>query len=145
MVMKTNKEVDNIISNIDDYISSCEKEFQPTLSKIREVIKQTAPEATEAIKYGMPAFVQNGVLVYFAACKKHIGFYPTPSALNAFKDELAGYKGSKGAVQFPINQPMPFELIRKMTEFRVMENNSKKLKKKARNLERGTLNVERET
>jgi uncharacterized protein YdhG (YjbR/CyaY superfamily) len=135
MVMKTNQEMDNIISNIDDYISSCEKEFQPTLSKIREVIKLAAPEATEAIKYGMPAFVQNGVLVYFAACKKHIGFYPTPSALNAFKDELADFNGSKGAVQFPINQPIPFELIRKMTEFRVMENNSKTLKKKARNLE----------
>jgi uncharacterized protein YdhG (YjbR/CyaY superfamily) len=114
--------MENQFTSIDNYIKSCDKEIQPILIKVRETIKQAAPDATEAIKYAMPSFVFNGNLVHFAACKNHIGFYPTPSALIAFKDELSAYKGSKGAVQFPINQPIPYELIRKMTEFRVMEN-----------------------
>lgn len=117
--------MDGKITDIDQYILGCDKEIRPTLYKIRETIRQAAPEATEAIKYGMPTFVLNGNLVHFAACKNHVGFYPTPSALNAFSNELSGYKGSKGAVQFPIHQPIPYELIRKMTEFRVMENRGK--------------------
>jgi cellulose biosynthesis protein BcsQ len=95
---------------------------QEILEKIRKVIKEAAPEAEEKISYQMPAFVLRGNLVYFAACKNHIGFYPTPSGINAFKNELSEYKGAKGSVQFPLNKPIPYELIRKIVKFRVVEN-----------------------
>lgn len=107
---------------IDDYIAQCPKEVQPIMQEIRRVIKEVAPQAEERISYMMPAFYWKGYLVYFAPHKDYIGFYPTGSGIEAFKDEVSGYKGTKGAVHFPLNQPMPFELIRKMVRFKMQEN-----------------------
>lgn len=107
---------------IDEYIATFPKEIQPKLQDIRQTIKQAAPNAQEAISYQMPAFKQKGNLVWFAAFKQHIGFYPTPSAIVAFKDKLTLYKTSKGAIQFPIDQPIPLELIKEIVHFRVKEN-----------------------
>lgn len=109
-------------SNIDEYIHLFSDDVQEILKKIRQTIKESAPEAKEGISYNMPAFKLNGNLVYFAACKNHIGFYPTPSAIEAFKEELKQYKTSKGAIQFPIKKPIPFDLIRDIVKFRVNEN-----------------------
>ena len=106
--------------SVDDYIQSMPQEVQPLLNKIRETIKMEAPQAVESISYGMPAYKQNGKpLVYFAAFKNHIGFYATPSGHSEFAAELAKYKQGKGSVQFPLNQPMPYDLIRRIVEFRV--------------------------
>lgn len=113
--------------SIDAYISGFSLEVQEILNTLRKVIKEAAPEAEEKISYQMPTFALHGNLVHFAAYPKHIGFYPTPSGINAFKDELSGYKGAKGSVQFPIDKPMPYELISKIVTFRVSEN-LKKLK-----------------
>lgn len=118
------------ITTIDGYIASCDESIHPILNTIRETIKQAAPGATEAIKYAMPTFVLNGNLVHFAAYKNHIGFYPAPSALIAFSNEIQDYKSSKGAVQFPLTKPIPYELIEKMVRFRVGENLAKTRKKK---------------
>lgn len=109
-------------TSIDDYIESFPGEIQAMLIEIRDTIKAAAPEAEEKISYAMPTFALKGNLVHFAAYKQHIGFYPAPSGLEAFKDELSGYKSSKGAVQFPLDKPMPLDLIRRMTEYRVAEN-----------------------
>lgn len=111
--------------NIDEYISSFPAEIQKILESIRLIIRELAPEAGEAIKYGIPTFTLNGNLVHFAAFKKHIGFYPTPTGLTAFQEELAPYKSGKGSVRFPLDQPIPFELIRKIVRFRVEENSKK--------------------
>jgi uncharacterized protein YdhG (YjbR/CyaY superfamily) len=93
---------------------------------VRAVIKKEAPEASEAISYGMPTFKLDGKnLVHFAGWKSHIGFYPTPSGTEAFKTEIAGYKAAKGSIQFPLSAPMPLELIRKIVAFRVKEINEK--------------------
>ncbi|MEK5180085.1 DUF1801 domain-containing protein [Paenibacillus odorifer] len=108
--------------SIDAYISGFSLEVQEILNTLRKVIKEAAPEAEEKISYQMPTFALHGNLVHFAAYPKHIGFYPTPSGINAFKDELSGYKGAKGSVQFPIDKPMPYELISKIVTFRVTEN-----------------------
>ncbi|MEK4461013.1 DUF1801 domain-containing protein [Paenibacillus sp. FSL P2-0121] len=108
--------------SIDAYISGFSLEVQEILNTLRKVIKEAAPEAEEKISYQMPTFALHGNLVHFAAYPKHIGFYPTPSGINAFKDELSGYKGAKGSVQFPIHKPMPYELISKIVTFRVAEN-----------------------
>jgi uncharacterized protein YdhG (YjbR/CyaY superfamily) len=100
---------------------------------VRETINYAVPDAEEVISYQMPAYRKNGMLVYFAGCKNHVGFYPTNSGIENFKKELAGYKSSKGAVQFPVGQPMPLELIRQIVLFRVAENEEKakaKMKKK---------------
>lgn len=113
--------------SINAYISGFSLEVQEILNTLRKVIKEAAPEAEEKISYQMPTFALHGNLVHFAAYPKHIGFYPTPSGINAFKDELSGYKGAKGSVQFPIDKPMPYELISKIVTFRVAEN-LKKLK-----------------
>jgi len=115
----------SVPSNIDAYISQFPPEIQLILNQMRNVILQAAPEATEVISYQMPAFQYKGILVYFAAYSKHIGFYPTPSAIVKFKDELSHFKTSKGAVQFPINQTLPEDLITRMVQFRVMENEMK--------------------
>jgi uncharacterized protein YdhG (YjbR/CyaY superfamily) len=118
--------------SIDEYILQFPSEVQEILEKLRRVIKESAPDAKEKISYQMPAFVLNGNLVYFAAYKKHIGFYPTPSGINAFKNELSEYKGGKGTVQFPIEKPLPYELISRIVKFRAAENKKKaedKLKK----------------
>lgn len=108
-------------NNIDEYISNFPENVQATLQKLRRVIKESAPEAKEAISYGMPAFKLNGNLVYFAAYKTHIGFYPTSSGIQAFKNELSSYDTSKGTVRLPIGKPVPFALVKKIVKFRVKE------------------------
>lgn len=108
--------------SIDKYILKFPTEIQEILRTLRNVIKESAPDAEEKISYQMPTFVLHGNLVHFAAYKNHIGFYPTPSGINAFKDELSKYKGGKGSVQFPIEKPMPYELISNIVKFRVAEN-----------------------
>lgn len=117
-----------VCKTIDDYINLQEESVKPLLETIRRTIKETAPEAEECISYQMPAFKQNGPLAYFAAYKNHIGFYPTGSAIAAFQKEISDYKNSKGAVQFPLDQPIPTALIRQMVLFKRNEN-SKKVKK----------------
>lgn len=110
------------IETIDDYIQQASDDVQEILQKLRIVIHEEAPEAKEAISYQMPTFVLNGNLVHFAAFKNHIGFYPVPSGITAFQQELAPYKQVKGSVQFPLDQPMPYDLIRRIVRFRVAEN-----------------------
>lgn len=110
------------VTTIDEYIAAFPAEVQAKLHQLRAVIKAAAPETGEKISYGMPTFTLKGNLVHFAAYKTHIGFYPTPTGIEAFKEELAVYKTSKGAVQFPIDQPLPLELVRRMVEARVVEN-----------------------
>ena len=117
-------------NNIDAYIAGFPEETQKRLQQIRTVIKQAAPDAEETIKYALPTFVLHGNLVHFGAFKNHIGFYPVPSGIEAFKKELAAYKQAKGSVQFPFNQPLPLELISKIVAFRVKENSEKAAKKK---------------
>lgn len=104
--------------NIDQYIANFPAATQKLLQQVRETIHLAVPEAKEVISYGMPAFKQKGVLVYFAGYAKHIGFYPTGSGIEAFKNEFGDYKWSKGAVQFPIDQPMPLDLITRITKFK---------------------------
>ena len=110
---------------IDAYIAGYPEEVQAILQEIRRTIHETAPEATEAISYGMPTFKLHGNLVHFGAFKSHIGFYPVPSGMEAFQEELAAYKQGKGSVQFPLDKPMPLDLIRRIVEFRVQENKAK--------------------
>lgn len=110
------------IESIDQYISQFAPDTQQLLQTLRAVIKQAAPAATEKISYQMPTFYLNGNLVHFAAHKQHIGFYPAPSGIAAFEAELAGYQRAKGSVQFPLNQPLPLELISRIVKFRVSEN-----------------------
>ena len=107
---------------IDEYICSFPTDTQKLLKQLRLTIRETAPEAEEVISYQMPAFKLNGMLVYFAGYKNHIGFYPTASGISAFKVELSDYKSSKGSVQFPLDKPLPLELIRKIVQFRIHEN-----------------------
>lgn len=113
-------------STIDDYIADFPEDIQLILEELRETIKQVAPSAEETISYQMPTFKLHKNLVHFAAYKKHIGFYPTPSAIEAFSEDLKAYTTSKGAVQFPIDEPIPLDLVRKIVEFRVKENSAKK-------------------
>ena len=108
--------------NIDEYIAGFPKEVQVILEGIRTTIRKAAPEAEEAIKYRMPTFTLKGNLVHFAAFKNHIGFYPIPTGIEAFKKELSQYKGGKGSVQFPLDKPIPFDLINRIVKFRVREN-----------------------
>ena len=112
-------------TTIDEYIAQCPPEVQPVLEKIRATVKEEAPQAVERISYGMPGFYQNGMLVWFVAHEHHIGFYPTGEGIEAFKDEIDRYKWSKGAVQFPSDQPIPYDLIRRMVRYR-LEQNAKK-------------------
>ena len=107
---------------IDEYISEFPEDIQEILEKMRKVIQEAAPEAEEAISYGMPTFKLNGNLVHFAAYKNHIGFYPAPSGIEAFKEEISEYKSSKGAVQFPLDKAIPYDLVEKIVIFRVKEN-----------------------
>ena len=109
-------------NTIDEYIASFPPQIQALLTQMRATIRAAAPEATETISYAMPTFVQQGVLVHFAAFKNHIGFYATPTGNDAFKDLLANYKVGKGSIQFPVNEPLPLELVAQMVEFRVMQN-----------------------
>jgi uncharacterized protein YdhG (YjbR/CyaY superfamily) len=105
--------------NIDSYIAEFPTKVQRSLKKLRKLIKQIVPTATEDIKYGMPTFVLQGNLVHFAAYQHHIGFYPTPDVITHFENQLSSYQTSKGAIQFPINEPLPFELIEKMVNYRL--------------------------
>src|SRR6478609_1557397 len=112
---------DTQAENIDEYIAGFPEDIQKRLEVVRATIKKAAPKAEEAIKYAIPTFVLNGNLVHFAAFRKHIGFYPTPSGIERFKDELSAYPNAKGSVQFPLDEPVPLGLIRRMVEFRVGE------------------------
>lgn len=108
-------------SVIDDYISASPEDIRGVLERVRAAIRNAAPDATETIRYGIPTFVLGENLVHFAAFTKHIGFYPTPSAIVAFRDQLSAYKSAKGSVQFPLDSPMPLELIEEIVRFRVKE------------------------
>jgi uncharacterized protein YdhG (YjbR/CyaY superfamily) len=114
---------------IDEYIETFPERVQHILNELRQTIKDAAPEAEETINYGIPTSTLNGNLVHFAAFENHIGFYPTPSGMEAFQKELSSYKGAKGSVQFPIDQALPLPLIRRIVEFRVRENLERKRKK----------------
>lgn len=111
---------------IDDYISQFPSGIQEILQKLRLVIKEAAPDAEERMSWQMPTFYLNGNLVHFAAHKNHVGFYPAPSGIEAFKDQLSGYKGAKGSVQFPYANPVPYELVKEIVKFRVMENSERR-------------------
>jgi len=120
-------------TTIDAYIATFPEAVQAILTELRATIRQAAPDAVETINYQVPTYQLKGNLVHFAAYKNHIGFYPAPSGIETFKDELAGYKGAKGSVQFPINEPLPLDLISRIVAFRVAENLEKaaaKAKKK---------------
>jgi uncharacterized protein YdhG (YjbR/CyaY superfamily) len=118
---------------IDEYIADFPPDVQDILQKIRATIRKAAPEAQEKISYQMPTFTLYGNLVHFAAFKNHIGFYPIPSGIEAFKEDLSPYKQGKGSVQFPLDQPIPYDLIARITAFRVRENLEKaKAKKKSK-------------
>jgi uncharacterized protein YdhG (YjbR/CyaY superfamily) len=119
-------------NGIDEYIATFPNDVQGKLEGLRSAIKEAAPDAEEVISYGMPAFKMNRVLVYFAAYKSHIGFYPTASGIIAFKDELSRYEQSKGAVRFPIEEPVPLDLVRRMVKFRVEEDVAKAKKRRGR-------------
>jgi uncharacterized protein YdhG (YjbR/CyaY superfamily) len=115
--------------NIDLYIAEFPVEVQEHLQQIRKIIQKAAPNAKEKISYGMPTFELNGNLIHFAGYKNHIGLYPAPQGIEAFKNELSVYKGAKGSVQFPLNQPMPLDLISRITKYRVEKNMEKTRKK----------------
>ncbi|MFN7943998.1 MAG: DUF1801 domain-containing protein [Blastocatellia bacterium] len=116
------KSKQNVPLSIDEYIAGFPPHIRSILEKIRATISKAAPNAQEAIKYQMPTFTLHGNLVHFAACKNHIGFYPAPSGITQFSHELASYKSAKGSVQFPLDQPVPYELIGRIVRFRVKEN-----------------------
>ena len=129
-----------LAKNIDEYIAGYPADVQDILEKIRMTIRKAAPQAEEIINYGIPTFTLNGNLVHFAAFKNHIGFYPTPSGIDKFKEELSAYESAKGSVQFPLDQPIPYGLIGKIVKFRVKENLEKaaaKGKKRGRSPESG--------
>ncbi|MDD3617856.1 MAG: DUF1801 domain-containing protein [Desulfobulbaceae bacterium] len=111
--------------NIDEYIAHFPPDVQEILEQIRAAIKEAAPEAEEAIKYRIPTFVLKENIVHFAAFKNHVGFYPTPSGIEEFKDELSSYERAKGSVRFPVDKPMPLKLIKKIVMFRVKEAEAK--------------------
>jgi uncharacterized protein YdhG (YjbR/CyaY superfamily) len=109
-------------NNIDEYIADFPDDIQHLLNQMRETIQKASPEATEKISYAMPTFDLGGNLVHFAAFKNHIGFYPASSGIAAFQEEISAYKNSKGAVQFPMNQELPLDLVKKIVQFRTQEN-----------------------
>ncbi|HEY3369620.1 MAG TPA: DUF1801 domain-containing protein [Prolixibacteraceae bacterium] len=126
MTMNTPKAKD-----MDEYIAGFPTEVQLMLEELRATIRMAAPEAQETISYQMPAFSFHGILVYFAAFKNHIGFYPTGSGIEHFKKEVSAYKGSKGTVRFPLDRPLPLDLISQIVKFRVQQNLEKAELKKA--------------
>ena len=115
--------------DVDAFIAKYPKDVREILNRVRETIRAAAPGAEEGINYGIPTFSLNGNLVHFSAFKAHIGFYPTPSGIEKFKNELPKYKGAKGSVKFPLDQPIPYALIAKIVKFRVKENLAKGRKK----------------
>lgn len=110
------------VTTVDEYILNFPPDVQKVLNKMRSVIKKAAPKAVEKISYQMPGYHLNGTLVWFGAHAHHIGFYPTGEGVEAFKKELSGYKLSKGAVQFPLDEPIPYTLITKIVKYRVAQN-----------------------
>jgi uncharacterized protein YdhG (YjbR/CyaY superfamily) len=110
------------INDVDTYIEGFPGETRKLLEQLRTTIKRAAPDAKEVISYQMPAYKLQGMLVYFAAYAKHIGFYPASSGIAAFKKELSVYKGAKGSVQFPLDEPLPLELVAEIVAFKVKEN-----------------------
>lgn len=121
----------NSYQDIDQYIANFPAEVQAILEKIRQTIRQAAPEAAEAIKYQMPTFTLKGNLVHFAAHKNHVGFYPAPTGIEQFKDETSPYQSGKGTLQFPLSEPIPYDLISRIVTFRVQENLERAAKKAA--------------
>ena len=117
------------VQDADSYIATQPEATRLVLEQLRQIIKEIAPEAEEAISYQMPAFKLNGMLVWYAGYKKHVGFYPSSKPIQVFKDELAAYKTSKGAIQFPLDKPLPVELITKIIKFKIEENLAKSLTK----------------
>ncbi len=109
-------------TSIDDYIAAFPDDIQTILQDMRHIIHAAAPDAVEKISYQMPTFAQQGNIVHFAAFKNHIGFYPAPRGIEAFADELSLYDGSKGAVRFPIDKPLPRDLITRIVQFRLAQN-----------------------
>lgn len=110
------------VKTIDEFIASYPADVQAVLQKIRTTIQKAAPKAKETINYGIPTFTLEGNLVHFSAFKAHIGFYPTPSGIEKFKQELSAYELAKGSVKFPLDKPIPYALITKIVKFRVKEN-----------------------
>ena len=106
----------------DEYIAAFPAEIQALLEQMRSALRQAAPDAEEVISYGMPAIKQKGILVYYAAFSKHIGFYPTSSGIEAFQEELTEYVGGKGSIQFPLDKPLPLDLVKRIVVFRLKEN-----------------------
>jgi uncharacterized protein YdhG (YjbR/CyaY superfamily) len=126
MITIKKRKMKNTFKNVDEYIKTFPEGTQKLLKKIRAAIKQAAPEAEEGIGYGMPAYKTNGrPLVYFAGFSNHIGFYATPTGHSEFSEELSMYKQGKGSVQFPLDKPVPLDLIARITKFRVIENSEK--------------------
>src|SRR5215510_7334356 len=109
-------------ASTDEYIASLPEDIQKIIQEVRATIKAAAPDATEKISYQMPTFYLKGNLVHFAAFKNHIGFYPAPNGIEAFKDELSRYESGKGSAQFPLDKPLPLELVTKIVKYRAAEN-----------------------
>jgi uncharacterized protein YdhG (YjbR/CyaY superfamily) len=124
------KTVQKSPASMDEYIAGFPKDIQEMLGKIRMTIRQAAPQAEETIKYQMPTFTFKGNLVHFAAFKNHIGFYPAPTGIVEFNTELSVYAGGKGSVRFPLDQPIPYDLIGRIVRYRVKENQERAEKKK---------------
>ena len=112
-------------TTIDEYIATCPREYQERLEKLRQVIKETIPEATETISWSMPSFRYYGIVAQFMLHKNHIGFYPFPSGIEIFLQESSHYKTGKGSIQFPLSEPIPYELVQKVIRFRAEENKNK--------------------
>jgi uncharacterized protein YdhG (YjbR/CyaY superfamily) len=122
-----------VATNIDEYITDQPMEHREKLERLRATIQKAAPKSQEVISYMMPAFKQNGVLVYFALFKSHIGFFPTASGVAAFQKELKEYKTSKGTIQFPLDKPLPMSLVTKITKYRAKEDEANAIAKKKKN------------
>lgn len=122
---------------IDEYIALFPEAIQGMLNQLRDTIRAAAPQAEEKISYRMPTFAQQGNLVHFAVFKEHIGFYPTPSGIQEFKDELSQYEGTKGSIHFPLHGPLPLEFVSKVVKFRLEENLKKAAAKKAKRPKQG--------
>ena len=116
-------------TTIDEYIASCPPEYRERLEKLRQVIKEAIPEASETISWNMPSFRYHGIVAQFMLHKNHIGFYPFPSGIELFLQDSSNYKTGKGSIQFPHSEPIPYELVRKVILFRAEENKKKKSKK----------------
>ena len=123
--------MDKDIQTIEQYIAGFSPEIQSLLEELRSVIREEAPEAEETISYQLPTFKLHGNLIHFGAFKNHIGLYPTPSGMEQFREALSAYENAKGSVKFPLNQPLPWDLIREIVRFRVNEN-LEKARSKAR-------------